>query len=97
MLLLGGVAGCGASAEDTASESPEQVCAEAAQHYEQLRVVALREDPVLAREPGAAEEHARQTRRVAAEPVLSRCHNDGVGRCVRAASSFQQATACLGE
>lgn len=97
LLLLSSAAGCGGPAEDAAAEAPESACTQAAKHYEQLRIDALEQDPVLKREPGLAAEHARQTRGVAAAPMLARClDNDAVGRCVSDATTFSAATACLG-
>lgn len=93
-LLMGLSLGSALLACSSGHDDPS--CGRAAEHYQQLRVEALKQDPVLSQEPGLAEEHARQTRDVATAPVVARCRDDAeVGRCVTHAATYEKASECL--
>ena len=84
------LAACGGGGNEATSE-----CARAADRFEQLRVESLRADPALASSPGAAEEHARQTRDVFAKSIATSCaKNREVASCVLASTNFDQASTC---
>jgi hypothetical protein len=80
----------------TRGDDARLTCETALSHFEELRLVALKADPVLAGAPELAAEHARQTRAVFDSPVASRCASDpSVARCVAASATFDQAQQCL--
>ncbi len=80
----------------TNADDARVTCTRATEHYELLRLVALKSDPVLSQAPELAAEHARQTRAVFTAPIASRCATDAaLTRCVTESSTYQQAQACL--
>ncbi len=74
-----------------------KACSDAAGHVKELRAQQVAADPTLKRYPEVAREHLRQTEHVFTDPLARRCAADpDVATCVMAATSMQQASACMG-